>query len=130
MAETSVKVNVAEIAEFRRKLRDNNVIENIVCRNRLVQVFQKAGIKDFESLLMVDLDAVCKEIGIAAAVKMRLKALQGTMVDPEATASAADIIALVQITNKRKALRPVGGPMEIIKTQRVLRGFTSSRRRG
>ena len=75
---------------------------------------------NFETLLISDLDAVCKKIGRAASVKMRLKTLQGTVVDPEAIASAADIIALVQITNKRRALRPVGGPMENIKTHKTL----------
>ena len=112
MEVTTIRLNVAEIADFRRKLRDNKVIEDTLCRNSLVQAFEKASIRDFEALLIADLDTVCKKIGIASAVKMRLKALQRTMVDPEATASAVDMIAVVQITNKRKALRPVGFPME------------------
>ena len=108
----ATRLNVAEIAMFRRQLRDNKIVDNELCRNSLVQAFEKASIRDFEALLIADLDTVCKKIGIASAVKMRLKALQRTMVDPEATASAVDMIALVQITNKRKALRPVGFPME------------------
>ena len=72
METTAARLNVAEIAEFRRKLRDNNVIEHSDCRNKLVQAFGEAGIRNFEPLLISDLDAVCRKIGIAAPVKIRL----------------------------------------------------------
>ena len=124
----ATRLNVAEIAAFRRQLRDNKIVDNELCRDSFGQAFEKAGIRNFENLLMSDLDPICKKIGIAPAVKMRLKALQGTTIDPEATASASDIIALVQITNKREAVRPVGGPMETIKTHRTLMENSTNKR--